>query len=119
VQLSPKNGEEHSYGVTKARGMRPVPEATLVRWRALDAADVLIALADHAKRDPTFIPVKESSSSRWHARVGNVEFELVLTGPKFWDSGANVGGGGALDLVLHLVGGDFRKAVARLRAAKL
>ena len=99
--------------------MRPVPEATLARWRALNAVDVLVALADHAKRDPTFIPVKQPGSSRWHACLGGVEFELVLTGAKFWDTRANGGGGGAIDLVLHLTGGDFKKAVAILKAARL
>jgi hypothetical protein len=99
--------------------MRPVPKSALARWRNLNATDVLVALADHAKCDRTFTPVKQSESSRWHASVGGAEFELVLTGPKFWDTRANVGGGGALDLVVHLVGGDFKTAVRRLKAAKL
>ena len=103
----------------KVPAMRPVPEASLARWRALDAADVLVALAEHAKCDRTFVPAKSGSSTRWHATVAGTDFELVLTGPKFWDTRANVGGGGALDLVLHLVGGNFKQAVGKLQAAKL
>lgn len=99
--------------------MRPVPEASLVRWRALDSADVLVALADHAKCDRTFVPAKSGNSTRWHATVAGTDFELVLTGPKFWDTRANKGGGGALDLVLHLFADDFKGAVGRLKAAKL
>jgi hypothetical protein len=99
--------------------MRLVPSATLARWRASSAVDVLVAVADHAKCDPTFVPVKSASSTRWHATAAGVEFELVLTGPKFWDTRAKVGGGGALDLVLHLFGGNFQRAVAKLKAAKL
>jgi len=99
--------------------MRRVPEEVLGRWRALDAANVLVALADHAKCDRTFVPSKSTGTTRWHASVGGAEFELVLTAQKFWDTRANVGGAGALDLVLHLVGGDFRQAVAKLEAAKL
>lgn len=103
----------------RACDMRPVPISTLAKWRALDAAEVLVALADHAKCDQTFVPVKQANSTRWHASIGGAEFELVLTGPKFWDTRANVGGGGAVDLAVHLVGGDFKKAVAKLKAAKL
>ena len=98
---------------------RPISEANLTRWRELDASQVLAAIAEHAKKDLTFVPVKDMSSSRWHASVGGVDYELLLTGPRFWDCRSHVGGGGALDLVMHLTREEFKAAALRLMAASL
>ena len=99
--------------------MAAVDHSSLARWRSLEATAVLRALADYAKRDVTFRPVKDRATSRWHACVRGYEFELLLTGPKFWDTRDKRGGGGAVDLVMHLVRVDFRQAVELLRAARL
>ncbi len=95
--------------------MRPISSVQLDRWRALDAEVVLVALADYAKRDGSYAPRKNSSSTRWHATVGSLDFELLLTGAKFWDTRENRGGCGALDLVMHLNRCDFRRAVTVLK----
>ncbi|WP_321807784.1 hypothetical protein [Burkholderia sp. BCC1993] len=89
----------------------PVDKSLLSHWRELPAVDVLTALADHAKRDMSYVALKSPLSSRWHARYGSCEFELLLTGPKFWDTRAQKGGGGAVDLVMHLARVDFAGAV--------
>lgn len=87
---------------------------TLERWRSLDAARVLAALAEHAKLDAAYVPATSTLSTRWHATVGGQDFELLLTGPKFWDTRNATGGGGAVDLVMHLERLSFKKAAARL-----
>jgi hypothetical protein len=87
-----------------------VDKSALDRWRSLEAAKVLVTLATYAKPDPTYIPVKNRSSRRWHAQVAGRDFELLLTGPKFWDTRQATGGGGAVDLVMHLTGSSFREA---------
>lgn len=91
-------------------------KSLLSRWRELPAVDVLTALADHAKRDVTYVALKSPLSSRWHARYGSHEFELLLTGPKFWDARERKGGGGAVDLTMHLARVDFSGAVRLLRS---
>jgi hypothetical protein len=91
-----------------------VDSGELGRWRCLDAAVALLALADHAKRDQTFEPIKDRTT-RWHARVAGCEFELLLTGPKFFDTRAASGGGGAIDLAMHLFRADFKTATGVLR----
>lgn len=83
----------------------------LERYRSFPADVILVAVADHAKLDPTFKPIKNSESARWHASIAGKEFEFVLTGSKFWDTRAEIGGAGAVDLVMHLMGLSFRKAV--------
>ena len=93
--------------------------STLERWRSLDADKVLVAIATHAKPDPTFQPVRSARTQRWHASMGAREFELLLTGPKFWDTRMEVGGGGAIDLACHLAGCSFKAAVRLLHSASL
>jgi len=48
---------------------------------------------------------------KWHTEQG----PLSLSGPKFMNWQRGQGGGGAIDLVMHLVGVDFRTAVAWLQ----
>jgi hypothetical protein len=97
--------------------MAAVDKSSLERWRSLDAALVLRMFAEHAKQDLTFVPVKSPATTRWHATAAGHDVELLLTGPKFWNTRDNVGGGGAVDLVMHLAGVDF-KAAARLLSEK-
>jgi len=99
--------------------MAVVGNSSLARWRSLDAVRVLGALADYSKRDVTFRPFKDPKTSRWHACVRGHEFELLLTGPKFWDTRDKRGGGGAVDLAMHLARVDFKQAVELLRNAGL
>jgi hypothetical protein len=47
---------------------------------------------------------------KWHTELG----ALSITGPKFMNWHTGQGGGGAIDLVMHLAGVDFRTAVAWL-----
>lgn len=95
--------------------MTRVDSGDIGRWRSLDAAVALMALADHAKRDPTFEPIKDRATTRWHANVHGRDFELLLTGPKFFDTRAETGGGGAIDLAMHLLRADFKSATGALR----
>jgi len=100
-----------------ARGkVRNIEEARLARLRTLPAAVVLRKLANHAKQDRDYRPTKNPQSTRWHASVGNYEVELVCSGPRFWDGRAGCGGGGAVDLAMHLFDLDFKRAVALLKA---
>ena len=95
----------------------PVDKSDLARWQALDASAVLNALADYAKEDASSAPGTTPRPSRWYFTVGGHDHEILCTGPRFWDSRANCGGGGALDLAMHLFGINFKKA-ARLLAER-
>jgi hypothetical protein len=95
---------------------KKVDQTELKRWRELDAAEFLVCLADHAKKDPSFIPIKDSSSTRWHVNVKNQDLEILCTGPKFWDTVRGKGGGGAVDLVIYLFDVDFLTATRMLRS---
>lgn len=94
---------------------RPVDNSALEHWRGLDCLVVLSAVADHAKEDSAFVPRECLQSTRWHVSVAGFDYELLCTGPRFFDTRARHGGGGAIDLVMHLFQVDFRHAVALLR----
>lgn len=85
--------------------------SVLVRWRSCDAVMALQALSQYAKRDASFVPTGSAQTQRWHATVDGHDFELLLTGPKFWDTRGGKGGGGAVDLAMYLLGLDFKRAV--------
>ena len=93
-----------------------IVQTELKKWRVLDAAEILVILADHAKKDSTFLPIKNSSTTRWYANVNNHDFEILCTGPKFWDTVRGKGGGGAVDLVMYLFDVDFFAATRILRS---
>ncbi len=95
--------------------MSKIGEPELARWRSMRADEVLLRLANHAKQDRSFCPVKDSGTTRWHASTDGAEFELLLTGVKFFDGRAGRGGGGAVDLAMHIFNVDFKEAAALLR----
>jgi hypothetical protein len=99
--------------------MQAVDNLTLDRWRSLDAVAVLAVVTSHAKRDRSFVPTKDARTERWHVAYGNNEFELLVSGPKFFDTRAKQGGGGAVDLLMHLSGNSFKVAVKALKEAGL
>jgi len=91
--------------------------ADLVRWRSLDAIQALRILADYVKEDVTFKPTHSSTTQRVHATAAGADWELLVDGPKFYDTRARTGGGGAIDLVMHLWRVPFKKAATALRRA--
>jgi hypothetical protein len=44
-------------------------------------------------------------------------YEIVTTGSKWYDTRARSGGGGAIDLTMHVLGLSFVDAVKRLQAS--
>lgn len=76
----------------------------LGRLRAVPLADVLTRLG--AKKD-------RHDKARWKTCSGT----LSVNGTRFFDWHAHAGGGGAIDLVMHLRGTSFKEAVAWLQHA--
>ncbi|SDY97283.1 hypothetical protein SAMN05518854_103115 [Variovorax sp. YR266] len=100
-------------------GHKVVDNLTLERWRRLDSVALLRALAIHMAQDAQFKPRANPKTTRWHANVADRDYEFLCTGPKFHDSRAQCGGGGAVDLVMHLFELDFKGAVAFLKGKGL
>src|SRR4051794_15039925 len=87
----------------------------LDKYRSVDCEVLLPLLVDYVKADASFIPIRDSHTHRWHLRVGDREFELLTTGPKWFDTRLKRGGGGGVDLAMHLLALNFRQAVTKLR----
>lgn len=98
--------------------MKRLSQEDLEQLRNLDAVRVVCACTTHAKRDLTFKPATATETERWHINAKGREFELLLRGPKFYDTRAKKGGGGAIDLVMHLHGVTFADAICILNKAR-
>lgn len=96
------------------KGRRSFGAAALTRLREMPAGDALALLAIHVKADPSYLPLKSDHSRRWHVRTTRGEFEILTTGPKWYDTRAHRGGGGAIDLAMHVLGLSFVEAVKHL-----
>jgi hypothetical protein len=95
---------------------KKVTEVELIAYRQMDCATALPLLTEYLKADRDFTPLKNSHTNRWHVVAGGQEFEILTTGPKWFDTRASVGGGGAVDLAMHLLQLDFKCAVRKLRS---
>ena len=93
---------------------RSFSSVTLERLRDLPSEIALARLATTLKPDPTFMPIKDAGSRRWHAHTPYGDFEILTTGPKWYDTRARKGGGGAIDLAMHVLGLSFVDAVKHL-----
>ncbi len=93
-----------------------VESKTIERWRAIDSTIALKAISTYMKQDTAFAPTLSQSTTRWHVLVGEFEYEVLCTGPKFFDVRAGRGGGGAVDVAMYFRHVDFRGAVALLLA---
>lgn len=74
----------------------------------------LAALQIHVSVDSSYVPVKDPKSQRWVVTTTAATTELLVTGAKWYDTRARRGGGGCVDLVMHLLGLDFVAAVKQL-----
>lgn len=92
--------------------------ATLTSLREMASEDALALISVHCKSDPTYLPVKQQISRRWHARTTRGEFEILTTGLKWYDTRAKKGGGGAIDLAMHVRQLSFVDAVKLLAARR-
>lgn len=96
------------------RMRRRFSAATLDRLRVLQIEIALEAIATMVKADPAFIPKKDARTRRWHIHTERGDYEILTTGCKWYDTRPRVGGGGAIDLTMHILGLSFVDAVKRL-----
>ena len=91
------------------------PPALLESLRALSAQQTLDRLGIYWKADAQFQPVKNAQTVRLHVSLpAGATFELLVTGPKWYDTRTGEGGGGAIDLTMYLLQLSFVQAVKRL-----
>ena len=101
--------------VRRYRARRRVGRSTIARLRILPSADAISLLAIYAKQDRSYRPLKDATSCRWHLCTAIGEFEILTTACKWYDTRARIGGGGAVDLTVHLLGLSFLQAVEYLQ----
>jgi hypothetical protein len=87
----------------------------LARLHEMSVPAVLDALEIYWKRDSDFRPVKDKATIRVNVAIGGGNVELLATGAKWYDTRAEKGGRGAIDLAIHLLHLDFVSAVKRFK----
>lgn len=113
-RVASEGGRGEGCSVTHRAHRRSFSAATLERLRDQPSEAVLARLAIDLKADPTFLPIKDIRSRRWHVHTTHGDFEILTTGLKWYDTRACKGGGGAIDLAMHLLGLSFVEAVRHL-----
>lgn len=99
------------------RAKRSFRPELLEGLREMSVPASLDLLGLYWKRDADFKPVKDRHTERVNVSIGGGVVELLATGPKWYDTRTEKGGGGAIDLAMHLLRLDFVSAVKRLEAA--
>lgn len=99
------------------------PQRTAVTAEAMQRAGVLrevpllqalAALGAHCKEDRSYAPTHNKTARRFHVSVSGQDFELLIRDKKWFDIRADTGGGGTIDLTMHLFSESFTRAVQRL-----
>ena len=96
---------------------RAVDNFTLDRLRSVPVLICLQAMGAYVKVDRDYVPTTAKSTQRVHVSVAGHDWELLVDGLKFYDTQAKTGGGGSVDLVMHLWRVPFKKAVKMLTEA--
>ena len=98
---------------------RSFDQKRLARLRDVPLQLALESLGLYVAVDRDFVPIKDSRTLRWVVTVEYGNVELLVTDLKWFDTREGKGGGGAIDLAMHLLRIDFVQAVKRLGAAGL
>lgn len=93
---------------------RSFDEQLLCRLRQVPLLDGLTALGRHVAVDRDFVPVKDVRTERWFVDAGCGKAELLVTRLKWFDTREQCGGGGMIDLLMHLDKMSFVQAVKLL-----
>ena len=97
-----------------SRARRSFTPEQLDSLREMSMQETLDRLGLYWKRDPDFVPVKDKATVRLNVSINGGGVELLATGPKWYDTRTKKGGGGAIDLTMHLFQVDFVTAVKQL-----
>lgn len=97
--------------------MRRMTDEEVAKARAVPLLETLEALGYYVSKDSAFEPRKTKRTiSVFISNDADVR-ELIITGEKWYDKREQVGGGGAIDLVMHLRKLSFSRAVRLLSAS--
>lgn len=100
-----------------SRNRKSFSPDVLAALRAMPVIEVLDLMGLYWKRDADFVPIKDKSTLRLYVSIDGGVVELLATGLRWYDSRVEKGGGGAIDLVMHLYRLDFVSAVKLLMGA--
>jgi hypothetical protein len=96
--------------------MKRLTPEQIAQAREIPLLDALDRLGFYVSQDTAFQPRKDQRTVSVFITGEEGVRELILTNEKWFDKREKVGGGGAIDLAMHLLGMSFTKAVRKLCA---
>ena len=105
--------------MSSSSNVRSFPNDSLRSLREMPLQQACDQLGFFWKEDPVFSPLKDAKTKRVYvSRSDGGVFELLITTLKWYDPKADRGGGGAIDLAMHLLPAEFVSAVKALTKVK-
>lgn len=87
------------------------PDELIDKLRKISLEEVAEALSYYCKVDTRFVPIKDKKTKLYNIVTPRGEFHIIVTGEKWFDEQRKVGGGGAIDLIMHITKFDFVRSV--------
>lgn len=99
-----------------SRNRKSFSPEVLAALRAMSVTEALDLMGLYWKPDADFVPTKDKSTLRLHVSSDGGVLEIIATGSRWYDTRVEKGGGGAIDLAMHLYRLDFVSAVKFLNS---
>lgn len=95
----------------------PIDPQQLEALRNLSVTELALVLGLPCSRDITYQSQRHAHSVCYRIMVSAKIYQIISTGSKWFSALQGVGGGGAIDLTMHLYGEPYQAALQRLRKA--
>lgn len=88
----------------------------IARFRMMSVEQTALTLGLYCKQDKEYRSTTHKHSSCFHISKDSEVFEIITTELKWYSTHRGCGGGGGIDLAMHLFGECFKAALLRLSA---
>lgn len=86
----------------------------ITRFRVMTVEKAALLLGLYCKKDLHYESTTHKNSTCYHISKDGEVFEVIVTQLKWFSTRRGIGGGGAIDLTMHLYGEPFKAALDRL-----
>lgn len=89
-------------------------EELVTRFRVMTVEQTARILGLYCKQDKNYESTAHRNSKCYHISKDGEVFEIIVTQLKWYSTHRRYGGGGGIDLTMHLYGETFKAALTRL-----
>jgi len=99
---------------TARRSEQRFDDELITRFRVMTVEKAAQVLGLYCKKDAHYESTTHRNSKCYHISKDGEVFEIIVTQLKWFSTRRGVGGGGAIDLTMHIYGEPFKAALNRL-----